>query len=103
VWYEFVGKVLLRDFLEWRLELRAIEDLGAFRLNRRSENGNVNKVGRRNLIVGTGEPERIHLAELTAAAFRAARCERCRVGRFGADEPYKNTSPYLAVVCCPLV
>ena len=100
-WYDFVGKVLLptiplpegdrivlidtrnvltngvelrvgRDFLEWRRELRTIEDLGAFRLSRRSENSNVTKVGR-NLIVGTGAPERIQLAELTAAAFRVAR------------------------------
>jgi hypothetical protein len=100
-WYDFVGKVLLptiplpegdrivlietrnvltngvelrvgRDFLEWRRELRTIEDLGAFRLSRRSGNGNVTKVGR-NLIVGTGAPERIQLAELTAAAFRVAR------------------------------
>jgi len=31
----------------------------------------VTKVGR-NLIVGTGAPERIQLAELTAAAFRVA-------------------------------
>ena len=100
-WYDFVGKVLLptiplpegdrivlidtrnmltngvelrvgRDFLEWRRELRTIEDLGAFRLSRRSENSNVTKVGR-DLIVGTGAPERIQLAELTAAAFRMAR------------------------------
>ena len=61
-----------RDFLEWRRELRTIEDLGAFRLSRRSDNANVTKVGR-NLIVGTGAPERIQLAELTAAGFRAAR------------------------------
>ena len=100
-WYDFVGKVLLptiplpegdrivlidtrnvltngvelrvgRDFLEWRRELRTIEDLGAFRLSRRSENSNVTKVGR-NLIVGTGAPERIQLAEITSAAFRVAR------------------------------
>jgi predicted permease len=100
-WYDFVGKVLLptiplpegdrivvietrnalsngfeprvaRDFLEWRRELRTIVDLGAFRLGGRSETGNVTKLGR-NLIVGTGAPERIQLAEITAAAFRAAR------------------------------
>ena len=100
-WYDFVGKVLLptiplpegdrvvlletrnvlsneleprvaRDFLEWRRELRTIEDLGAFRLGGRSETGNVTKLGR-NLIVGAGAPERIQLAEITAAAFRASR------------------------------
>jgi predicted permease len=101
VWYDFVGKVLFptiplpegdrivmietrnvlsnglelrvaRDFLEWRRELRSVVDLGAFRIGRRSESGNVTKVGR-NLIVGSGAPERIQLAEITAAAFRAAR------------------------------
>ena len=50
-----------RDFLEWRRELRTIEDLGAFR------------PAPRNLIVGGAAPQRIHMAELTAAAFRAAR------------------------------
>ena len=50
-----------RDFLEWRGELRTIEDLGAFR------------PAPRNLIVKAGVPARIHMAEVTAAAFRAAR------------------------------
>ena len=50
-----------RDFLEWRRELRTIEDLGAFRPSPR------------NLIIGNGPPERIQMAELTAAAFRTAR------------------------------
>ena len=50
-----------RDFLEWRRELRTIEDLGAFR------------PAPRNLIVNAGVPARIHMAETTAAAFRAAR------------------------------
>jgi predicted permease len=101
VWYDFVGKVLwptiplpegdrivmietrnvlsngleprvARDFLEWRRELRTVVDLGAFRMGGFSEIGNVTKVGR-NLIVGAGAPERIQMAEITAAAFRAAR------------------------------
>jgi putative ABC transport system permease protein len=50
-----------RDFLEWRRELRTIEDLGAFR------------PAPRNLIVNAGVPARIHMAEVTAAVFRAAR------------------------------
>jgi putative ABC transport system permease protein len=50
-----------RDFLEWRRELRTIEDLGAFR------------PAPRNLIVNSGVPTRIQMAEITAAAFRAAR------------------------------
>jgi putative ABC transport system permease protein len=50
-----------RDFLEWRRELRTLEDLGAFR------------PAPRNLIVNNGAPERVQMAELTAAAFRTAR------------------------------
>jgi hypothetical protein len=50
-----------RDFLEWRRELRSIEDLGAYR------------AATRNLIVGDAPPLLILTAELTAAAFRAAR------------------------------
>jgi len=50
-----------RDFLEWRRDVRTIEDLGAYRTDTR------------NLIVGTAPPLPILTAELTAAAFRAAR------------------------------
>ena len=52
---------VVRDFLEWRRELRTVEDLGAYR----SDN--------RNLVAVTAAPEQIQVAELTAAAFRAAR------------------------------
>ena len=52
---------VVRDFLEWRRELRTIEDLGAYREDTR------------NLIIGSAAPELIHIAELTAAAFRTAR------------------------------
>ncbi len=48
------------DFLEWRRELRTIEELGAFR------------TAPRNLTIGRGAPERIQMAELTATALRAA-------------------------------
>ena len=46
-----------RDFLEWRRELRTIEDLGAYRTDTR------------NLVVGNAAPESIRMAELTAAAY----------------------------------
>ena len=52
---------VVRDFLEWRRELRTIEDLGAYRTDIR------------NLVVGNAAPEQIQLAELTAAAFVTAR------------------------------
>ena len=52
---------VVRDFLEWRRELRTIEDLGAYRTDTR------------NLVVGNAAPEPIQMAELTAAAFGTAR------------------------------
>ncbi|OGU33827.1 MAG: hypothetical protein A3K13_02350 [Gemmatimonadetes bacterium RIFCSPLOWO2_12_FULL_68_9] len=52
---------VVRDFLEWRRELRTIEDLGAYRADTR------------NLVLGNAAPEPIQMAELTAAAFRTAR------------------------------
>jgi predicted permease len=52
---------VVRDFLEWRRELRTIENLGAYRTDTR------------NLVVDNAVPEPIQVAELTAAAFRAAR------------------------------
>lgn len=52
---------VLRDFLEWRRELRTVEDIGAYRTDTR------------NLFVGNAAPEPIQLAELTADAFGTAR------------------------------
>src|SRR5262245_34183897 len=57
---EAEGRVM-RDFLEWRREVRTIEDFGAYRFSMR------------NLIVGNGTPERLQTADLTAAALRTAR------------------------------
>src|SRR5688500_639796 len=68
---EFEFRVV-RDFLEWRRELRTIEDLGAFRIGPRTEIANVSKVGR-NLIAGNGLPERIQLSGITADAFSGDR------------------------------
>ena len=50
-----------RDFLDWRRELRTIEELGAYRTETR------------NLVTGSAAPGPIQVAELTAAAFGAAR------------------------------
>jgi hypothetical protein len=50
-----------RDFLEWRSDVRSIDDLGAY------------STDRRNLIVGDASPVLIQTAALTAAAFRTAR------------------------------
>lgn len=54
------GRVL-SDFLEWRRELRTIQDLGAYRSEIR------------NLAVGKAAPEPVQMAEITAAAFGSAR------------------------------
>src|SRR5687768_7106648 len=50
-----------RDFLDWRRELRAIEDLGAHRADAR------------HLVIRNARSEPIQIAQLTAAAFRTAR------------------------------
>ena len=64
-----------RDFLEWRRELRTLEDLGAYREDVR------------NLIVGAAAPELTKVAELTAGAFRTARVAPLRGrGLIDADE-----------------
>lgn len=52
---------VVRDFLDWRRDLRTIEGLGAYRTQTR------------NLTVGNAAPQPVRLAELTAAAFGGAR------------------------------
>jgi predicted permease len=52
---------VLRDFLDWRRGLQTIEELGAFRTETK------------NLVAGTTAPEPVQVAQLTAAAFGAAR------------------------------
>ena len=52
---------LLHDFLNWRRDLRSIEDLSAYRTLER------------NLILGDARPEPLTAAETTASAFRIAR------------------------------
>jgi putative ABC transport system permease protein len=52
---------VVRDFVDWRRELKTIEDLGAYRTDTQ------------NLIIGNAPPALIQMAELSAAAFRAAR------------------------------
>ena len=42
-------KTVARDFLEWRRELRTIEELGAYR------------TGTRNLVVGNAAPESLRM------------------------------------------
>lgn len=51
----------LHDFVKWSQDLRAVEDLGAYRTLKR------------NLITGEGPPEPVEVAEITASAFRLVR------------------------------
>jgi len=52
---------VLHDFVNWRTEVRTIEDLGAYRTIER------------NLILGDARPQPLPVAEITASAFRVAR------------------------------
>ena len=74
-----------RDFLEWRRELRTLEDLGAYR------NDN------RNLILGNAAPEPIQIAALTTAAFRAARVPPL-LGRALGDSDEMPGAPRVVVI-----
>ena len=76
---------LVHDFLEWRRELRTIEDLGAYRTDTR------------NLIAGTAPPRPIRIAELTAAAFRAARTSPL-LGRALLDADESPGAPAVVVL-----
>ena len=52
---------ILHDFLNWRRDVRTIEELGAYRTLER------------NLILGDARPEQVTVAEITASAFRLTR------------------------------
>lgn len=76
---------VVRDFLDWRRDLRTIEDLGAYRADTR------------NLILGNAAPEPIQMAELTAAAFRTARVPAL-LGRTLLDEDDAPGAPSVVVL-----
>ena len=76
---------LVHDFLEWRRELRTIEDLGAYRTDIR------------NLVVGNGAPDPIQVAELTAVAFGTARVPPI-LGRGLLDSDEMAGAPDVVVV-----
>ena len=76
---------VVRDFLEWRRELRTIEGLGAY------------GTATRNLIVGNAAPEPIRLAELTAAAFGTARVPPV-LGRALLDSDERPGAPSVVVL-----
>jgi predicted permease len=75
----------LHDFAEWRGELRAVEDLGAF------------QTIRRNLIAPDGRAEPVHVAEMTASGFRVARVAPL-LGRPLVDEDEQPGAPPVVVI-----
>jgi predicted permease len=76
---------VLHDFLGWRRGLNAIEGLGAYRTHTQ------------NLVVGDTPPEPIQVAELTAAAFNAARVSPL-LGRALLDSDEKVGGPGVVVL-----
>jgi predicted permease len=74
-----------RDFLEWRSDVRSIDDLGAYRADLR------------NLIVGNAPPVLIRTAALTAGAFRTARAAPL-IGRGLLDADEKVGAPGIVVL-----
>ena len=76
---------VVRDFLEWRRELRTIEELGAYRTDTR------------NLVVGNAAPESIRMAELTAAALGTARVPPL-LGRTLLDADERPGAPGVVVL-----
>ena len=76
---------VVRDFLEWRRELRTIVDLGAYRTDTR------------NLVAGSAAPESIRMADLTAGAFGAARVPPL-LGRGLLDADERPGAPAVVVL-----
>jgi len=76
---------VVRDFLEWRRALHAIEDLGAYRTDTRT------------LVVGNAAPEPIQIAELTAVAFGTARVPPL-LGRALLDSDERPGAPSVVVL-----
>jgi hypothetical protein len=74
-----------RDFLEWRRELRTLDELGAYRR------------GVSNLIVAAAAPLTIRSAEMTPGAFRAARVAPL-LGRGLQDADAMPGAPAVVVV-----
>jgi predicted permease len=74
-----------RDFLEWRSDVRSVDDLGAY------------STDLRNLIIGNARPVLIQTAALTAAAFRTARVTPL-IGRGLLDADEKPGAPGVVVV-----
>ena len=76
---------VLHDLLDWRRDVRSIEDLGAYRTLER------------NLILGDARPEEVVVAEITASAFRLVRVPPL-LGRPLLDADERPGAPPVAVL-----
>jgi predicted permease len=76
---------ILHDFGNWRRDVRAIEELGAYRTLER------------NLILGDARPEEVGVAEITASAFRLTRVPPL-IGRPLLDSDEQPGAPPVVVL-----
>src|SRR5687768_2227536 len=75
----------LHDLASWRAELRAVDQLGAYR------------TVDRNLITPNGRPEPVRVAEMTASGFRIARVPPA-MGRYFNDDDERKGAPLVVVI-----
>jgi putative ABC transport system permease protein len=76
---------VLHDFAAWRVELKSVAELGAYRL------------AQRNLITADGEARPAEVAEISASAFRVARA-RPLLGRALGEADERPDAPAVAVI-----
>jgi putative ABC transport system permease protein len=75
----------LHDLMTWRGELRAVQELGAYR------------TVDRNLITRDGRPEPVRIAEMTASGFRVPRVPPLLGRYFNADDERPGASPVVVI------
>jgi putative ABC transport system permease protein len=75
----------LHDFVTWRGELRSLEELGAYR------------TVEHNLITGDGRGEPIHVAEISASAFRVTRVPALLGRTLTAADEEKDAPPVVVL------
>jgi putative ABC transport system permease protein len=76
---------IVRDFVEWRQEIKSIEQLGAFRTESH------------NLVSGSGPHEPILAAEITASGFAVARTAPARGRYLVPDDERAGAAPVIVI------